>query len=112
MDVLLSALRIEDMKSFLRLHITEAGDLEVFSIGVDKVPRYWEQDREWDGLRKLDTPSYLWEKPSRWVPLPGERDMEQVSIVDKFIIRRERGRSARRLSDPFHRDYSATHDVT
>lgn len=34
-----SALRIEDYKHFLRLHITERGDLEIFPIGITRVPR-------------------------------------------------------------------------
>ncbi|MBI2016800.1 MAG: hypothetical protein HYS77_14870 [Candidatus Rokubacteria bacterium] len=34
-----SALRIQDYKHFLRLHVTRAGDLEIYPIGIPKVPR-------------------------------------------------------------------------
>lgn len=34
-----SSLRIQDYKHFLRLHITEEGDLEIFPIGIRRVPR-------------------------------------------------------------------------
>ena len=38
-DESFSALRIKDYKNFLRLHIQPSGDLEIFPIGVTKVPR-------------------------------------------------------------------------
>ncbi|MFQ5946488.1 MAG: hypothetical protein ACE5NC_09625, partial [Anaerolineae bacterium] len=34
-----SSLRIQDYKHFLRLHITREGHLEIFPIGVNKIPR-------------------------------------------------------------------------
>jgi hypothetical protein len=34
-----SSLRIQDFKHFLRLHVTEEGDLEIFAIGIRRVPR-------------------------------------------------------------------------
>lgn len=36
-----SALRIEDYKNFLRLHIAKDGSLTVFPIGIERVPRRW-----------------------------------------------------------------------
>jgi len=36
-----SALRIEDHKNFLRLHIATDGSLTVFPIGIERVPRRW-----------------------------------------------------------------------
>ena len=36
-----SALRIEDYKNFLRLHISEDGTLTIYPIQVEKVPRKW-----------------------------------------------------------------------
>jgi hypothetical protein len=36
-----SALRIEDYKNFLRLHIAKDGSLIIFPIGVEQVPRGW-----------------------------------------------------------------------
>ena len=36
-----SALRIEDYKNFLRLHIAKDGSLTIFPIGIERVPRRW-----------------------------------------------------------------------
>ena len=36
-----SALRIQDWKNFLKLHITREGDLVIYPVGVEKVPRRW-----------------------------------------------------------------------
>jgi hypothetical protein len=36
-----SALRIEDFKHFLRLHIAPDGGLRIFPIGIERVPRRW-----------------------------------------------------------------------
>ena len=39
---LFSSMRIEDYKSFLRLHINKDGKLTIYPIGVDKVCKRWE----------------------------------------------------------------------
>ncbi len=36
-----SALRIEDYKNFLRLHVDKDGSLTIFPIGIERVPRRW-----------------------------------------------------------------------
>jgi 3',5'-cyclic AMP phosphodiesterase CpdA len=36
-----SSLRIEDWKSFLRLHVSPTGDLEIYSLGIPRVSRVW-----------------------------------------------------------------------
>ncbi len=36
-----SSLRIPDYKNFLRLHIGREGDLTIYPIGIEKVPRVW-----------------------------------------------------------------------
>ena len=38
-----SSLKIQDFKQWLRLRIDAAGDLTIFSIGIDRVPRYWSE---------------------------------------------------------------------
>jgi len=38
-----SALRIEDYKNFLRLHIAKDGSLTIFPIGIERVPRRWKE---------------------------------------------------------------------
>ena len=44
-----SALRIQDYKNFVRLHLTKTGALEVYGLGIDKVPRKWKQNPNWSG---------------------------------------------------------------
>lgn len=75
-----SSLRIQHWKNFLRLHIKDNGDLEVFSIGLDRVPKIWKLDERWSGsnnelrtrkkARKQydDVPTWQWDRPSKWVP--------------------------------------------
>lgn len=36
-----SSIRVEDYKNFLRLHITQQGDLNIYPIGVDRVVKDW-----------------------------------------------------------------------
>ncbi len=40
-----SALKIQDYKNFLRLHISEEGTLTIFPIKIEKVPRKWRSRR-------------------------------------------------------------------
>ncbi|GMI09203.1 hypothetical protein TrRE_jg2669, partial [Triparma retinervis] len=65
-----SSLRIQHWKNFLRMHITKNGDLEIYGIGLDRVPKSWVKDEKWDGSQKAkakrerDTPSFMWSRPS------------------------------------------------
>ena len=45
-DEAFSALRIPHFKSFLRLHIDTDGALEIFALGLRKIPRKWELNRK------------------------------------------------------------------
>jgi hypothetical protein len=81
---------MEHWKNFLRLHIDNKGDLEVFAIGLNRVPKKWRKDPSWDGdehgvAAKLKTPSWMWESPSKWVPW---RSSEKFTpqIIDNFKI--------------------------
>ncbi|KAI5354539.1 hypothetical protein L3X38_007434 [Prunus dulcis] len=48
--------RIANYKSFTRFHIGSNGDLEVYTLAVDKVPKEWKLDPEWDSEdRKPDS---------------------------------------------------------
>ena len=38
-----SALRIQDFKQWLRLRIDASGVLTIYSIGIDRVPRHWQE---------------------------------------------------------------------
>ncbi|GBC81205.1 hypothetical protein HRbin10_00311 [bacterium HR10] len=46
-----SALRIEDYKNFLRLHLDERGQLTIYPIGIEKVPRKWARNHREGGSR-------------------------------------------------------------
>jgi len=87
-DMAFSALRCPHWKNFLRLHIKKNGDLEVFAVGLDRVPKRWIRDPRWDGRRAAcgararqaraksesfvaapgDIPSWAWGRPSKWIP--------------------------------------------
>lgn len=70
-DLSSSALMVEHWKNFLKLHITQNGDLELFAIGLQKVPSRWIKDKNWDGHNsKLmqHNPTWSWKRPSKWVP--------------------------------------------
>jgi Calcineurin-like phosphoesterase len=59
-----SALRIQDWKSFLRLHIDSAGRLTIYPIGIRRVPRRWRATNDPGGL---DTSRLAPDDP-RWTP--------------------------------------------
>ena len=59
-----SSLRIQDWKSFLRLHIDEAGVLTIHPIGIRRVPRRWQAAGDPGGL---ETSELLPDDP-RWTP--------------------------------------------
>lgn len=86
-----SSLRIQHWKNFVKLRIKENGDLEIYGIGLDRVPKHWILDERWDGSDQAktrrdrrkrhargniqaayhvnkDSPSWTWKRPSKWVP--------------------------------------------
>lgn len=62
------------------MHIDENGDLEIFAIGLNRVPKKWRKDPTWDGGEKDNhvvacddasstiSPSWMWKTPSKWIP--------------------------------------------
>jgi hypothetical protein len=105
-----SSLRIQHWKNVLRCHITKNGDLEIYAIGLDRVPKKWVMDEKWGGtkaemnLRERertshqlkegksvvldgDTPSFAWKKPSKWRP---EKPSKKHSprLIDFTVIRK------------------------
>eukprot|EP00957_Ditylum_brightwellii_P089422 6808821-Ditylum_brightwellii.AAC.1 len=44
-----SSLRLEHWKNFLKLHIKNNGDLEIYSIGLHCVPWHWVNNPLWGG---------------------------------------------------------------
>ena len=68
-----SALRIEDFKLFLRIHIDRAGALSIYPIRIDKVPRRWRRREEGDTST-----------PSRVVP---DEPLEPALIEPPIVVR-------------------------
>ena len=99
-----SSLRIQHWKNFLRMNIKDNGDLQIFAIGVDRVPKMWVRDNQWSGsetqvaqrLKKVntgnndgeDSPSWSWERPSKWVP--ERKNAKHVpKIIDEILISKQ-----------------------
>ncbi|KAF9622475.1 hypothetical protein IFM89_031879 [Coptis chinensis] len=87
-DEAFSSLRIANYKSFTRFHITHDGDLEVYTLAVDKVPKEWKLDPEWDGEpRQPHQLSHMRKYPSKWTAAVAQQDpLNSVRIVDHFVI--------------------------
>ncbi|KAJ6792744.1 Uncharacterized protein M6B38_237155 [Iris pallida] len=86
-DEAFSSLRIANYKAFTRFHITKSGDLEVFTLAVDKVPKDWKLDPDWDAEPKQPLqPSYLRRFPSKWRAANSPDPVNSVRVVDHFVI--------------------------
>ncbi|KAF4352914.1 hypothetical protein G4B88_030165 [Cannabis sativa] len=88
-DEAFSSLRIANYKSFTRFHITKDGDLEVYTLAVDKVPKEWKLDPDWDREPKLpQQQSHSRRFPSKWsAAVPLQDPIHTVKIVDHFVIK-------------------------
>ena len=108
-----SSLRIQHWKNVLKCHVKSNGDLEVYGLGLDRVPKSWVKDAAWGGsafeckrrererqaaeLRgekqeRGDIPSWRWERPSKWVPEKGNfRHVPR--IIDHTVISKRDGGS-------------------
>ena len=89
-----SSLRVEGYKNFIRFHLTQRGELEVFVLGMDRCPRRWELDPLWSGRgvgsgegTSEGSESWRWSVPSVWRAVKGEPD--GVRLVDYLVIRKE-----------------------
>ncbi|KMT19303.1 hypothetical protein BVRB_1g013090 [Beta vulgaris subsp. vulgaris] len=89
-DEAFSSLRIANYKSFTRFHIKCNGDLEVFTLAVDKVPKKWKLDPKWDGEPKQSQQSSHCRKhPSKWTATSKHQDpLSTVRIIDQFVIQK------------------------
>ncbi|KAL7117096.1 hypothetical protein ACP275_03G049900 [Erythranthe tilingii] len=87
-DEAFSSLRIANYKSFTRFHINPKGDLEVYTLAVDKVPKEWKLDPSWEGESKLpQNQSHFRKFPSKWRSVSSQQDpVNTVRIVDHFVI--------------------------
>ena len=80
-----SSLRIEGYKNIVRFHINRRGDLEVYTLGLDKVPTRWVKDPKWSGQTELGSnPSHAWDRPSVLKPEKGQPD--RIKLIDYLII--------------------------
>ncbi|XP_040998135.1 uncharacterized protein LOC121244170 [Juglans microcarpa x Juglans regia] len=91
-DEAFSSLRIADYKGFTRFHIKPNGDLEVFTLAVDKVPWAWREDPDWQREKKIDPERSSHKRwfPSKWMADSSCKDpLESVKIIEQFVIGRE-----------------------
>ncbi|XP_047309169.1 uncharacterized protein LOC124912574 [Impatiens glandulifera] len=89
-DEAFSSLRIANYKAVTRFHINSIGDLEVFTLAVDKVPKEWKLDYKWDGeSRQPNQLSHHIKWPSKWCAISPQLDpINTVKIVDHFVVQR------------------------
>ncbi|KVI06660.1 hypothetical protein Ccrd_014985 [Cynara cardunculus var. scolymus] len=91
-DEAFSSLRIANYKSFTRFHIRQNGNLEVFTLAVDKVPKEWKLDLDWDNeLKQPHQLSHHRKYPSKWRANSFHQDpVNSVRIVDQFVIQTDK----------------------
>ena len=78
-DAGFSSLRMEHWKNFLRLHIDDNGDLEIFAIGLHRVPKKWRRDPN-SRPDMAAQPSWKWRRPSKWIPQRESRKCKPQQI--------------------------------
>jgi hypothetical protein len=77
-----SAIKCQDYKNFLRLHIAADGALTVYPFGIDRVPKKWVHDKR-DGAEHL------------YRPAPGQPELGWRLIERPFTLNGpQRGRAA------------------
>ncbi|KAJ3678324.1 hypothetical protein LUZ60_002127 [Juncus effusus] len=90
-DEAFSSLRIANYKALTRFHVTKEGDLEVFTLAVDRVPKEWKLDPDWE-LEPRDplqpSLSHMRKSPSKWRSALGPDPVHSVRVVDQFVIKR------------------------
>lgn len=93
-----SSLQHTGFKNFVRMKITKNGRLEIYAIGIDKVPTKWELDPKHEYIVKCssgrstsasdsdlfvgNTPeqTHKWKVPSRW-KMKGEKDTPEARAM-------------------------------
>eukprot|EP00238_Polyblepharides_amylifera_P002080 CAMPEP_0196589178 /NCGR_PEP_ID=MMETSP1081-20130531/62925_1 /TAXON_ID=36882 /ORGANISM="Pyramimonas amylifera, Strain CCMP720" /LENGTH=249 /DNA_ID=CAMNT_0041911907 /DNA_START=159 /DNA_END=908 /DNA_ORIENTATION=- len=91
-DESFSALRIPHYKSFLRMQILENGNLQMFAIGIRKVPRKWTRniDQSTSSDTKHESADFK-ASPSKWCPAPGQCGSKDTAgcgaeVVDYLLV--------------------------
>ena len=84
-----SSLRVKHWKNFLKIRIDDDGELEVYAIGLARVPQRWRKDPKWRGDVFSDDgicpPSWSVKNPSKWIPLK-ESSKFTPEVVDHVRI--------------------------
>lgn len=90
-DLGFSSLMHEHYKNYMKLRVKHNGDLEVYAIGLKKVPTQWMKDPNWDQTKKgsTSTPSWAWARPSKWIPSKEHKNFKP-QIVDHICIPKRR----------------------
>ena len=82
---------------FVKLHIEENGELEVFAIGLQKVPIKWVKDPNFVDRharrRKTFDPSWSLNHPSKWIPKNPAKNQDP-RIIDYVCIPKRRIKKA------------------
>ena len=96
-DLAFSSLQIQHYKNFVKLHIKENGELEVFAIGLKKVPIKWVKDPNFVDRharrRKTFDPSWSLNHPSKWIPKNPAKNQDP-RIIDYVCIPKRRIKKA------------------
>jgi len=91
MDEGFSSLRIQNWKNFVKIHLKDDGEVEVFGIGFPKTPRKWRADPYWSGRHDYGSgePSWSWARPSKWIPEKNHPSF-QPEVIDYTIVKKRR----------------------
>lgn len=104
-----SSLRIPHWKHVLKLHIDSKGRLEVFCLGLNRVPTRWKRDPNWTGDQTAETPSWSLKHPSKWIPLQYASKF-QPRIIDYTRISKRPTTETKPPSNSKSHAPVATHD--
>jgi len=87
-----SSLRMEHYKNFLKFNIHSNGDLEIYAIGLQRVPKHWKKDPQWVGYNMhgkdgaITEPSWSLKTPSKWVPWRNSKKFSP-EVIDHLKIK-------------------------
>lgn len=87
-----SSLRMEHYKNFLKFNIDSNGDLEIYAIGLQRVPKHWKKDPQWVGYNMhgkdgaITEPSWSLKTPSKWVPWRNSKKFSP-EVIDHLKIK-------------------------
>jgi len=94
-DLAFSSLQIQHYKNFVKLHVNKDGELEVYAIGMRKVPTSWVKDPFFEGdcsqQKNLSVqPSWTFQCPSKWIPANSQNKAFNPHVIDHCTIPKRR----------------------